>query len=96
MSEKPQPDSKLILVSDDSKRIQWDVEVDILIIGCGGCGLMAGLAAAQQGAQVMIVEKESAAGGNTSLSQGMFPAAGSMFQKEAGVDDSPELMAEDI
>lgn len=96
MSEKPQPDSKLILVSDDSKRIQWDVEVDILIIGCGGCGLMAGLAAAQQGAQVMIVEKESAAGGNTSLSQGMFPAAGSMFQKEAGIDDSPELMAEDI
>ncbi len=74
----------------------WDVEVDVLIIGCGGCGLTAGLAAAQRGARVLIVEKEAQAGGNTSLSQGMFPAAGSRFQKEAGIDDSPELMAEDI
>jgi len=43
-----------------------------------------------------LVEKEKAAGGNTSLSQAMVPAAGTRFQKEAGIDDSPELMAEDI
>ncbi|MBW1713004.1 MAG: FAD-binding protein, partial [Deltaproteobacteria bacterium] len=51
------------------------MEVDVLVIGCGGCGLMAGLVAAEQGARVLIVEKEAKAGGNTSLSQGMFPAA---------------------
>lgn len=81
---------------DAAAKIDWDVEVDVLIIGCGGCGLIAGLAAAQLGAQVLIVEKEAAAGGNTSLSQGMFPAAASKFQQQAGIDDSPELMARDI
>lgn len=96
MNQTPIPDDKLILLADEPDRIAWDVEVDILIIGCGGCGLIAGLAAAQQGARVLIVEKESTAGGNTSLSQGMFPAAGSMFQKQAGIDDSPEQMAQDI
>jgi fumarate reductase flavoprotein subunit len=96
MGEQSAINNELILLKDDANQVQWDVEVDVLIIGCGGCGLMAGLAAAQQGAQVLIVEKENSAGGNTSLSQGMFPAAGSKFQKMAGVDDSPEVMAQDI
>ena len=86
----------LILRVDEPGRVNWDVAVDVLVIGCGGCGLVAGLAAAQQGAQVLILEKEDRAGGNTSLSQGMFPAAGSKVQIEAGVSDSAERMAADI
>ena len=74
----------------------WDIEVDVLVIGAGGCGLVAALAAAQAGAQVLVVEKEGNAGGNTSLSQAMVPAAGTAMQKKAGVDDTPELMAADI
>ncbi len=89
-------EGELILRVDEASRMDWDVEVDVLVVGCGGCGLLAGLAAAQRGAQVLVVEKEASAGGNTSLSQGMFPAAGSKFQRQAGVDDSPEQMAEDI
>lgn len=80
----------------ETTKVDWDVEIDVLIIGCGGCGLVAGLAAAQRGAEVFIVEKEARAGGNTSLSQGMFPAAGSKIQQQAGIDDSPNLMARDI
>ena len=86
----------MILRTGDPAGMDWDVEVDVLVIGCGGCGLVAGLAAAEQGARVLIVEKEDKAGGNTSLSQGMFPASGSRVQMAAGVDDSPEIMAADI
>ncbi len=80
----------------DAGELEWDVEVDVLVIGCGGCGLIAALSAARSGAGVLVVEKEARAGGNTSLSQGMIPAAGTRLQQEAGVDDSAEKMAEDI
>lgn len=86
----------LILWVDDPGRLTWDIEVDVLVIGGGGCGLVAALAAAEKGAQVFLVEKDKNPGGNTSLSQAMVPAAGTRLQKDAGVDDSPELMAEDI
>jgi fumarate reductase flavoprotein subunit len=86
----------LIYWVEDAPEEGWDVEVDILVIGAGGCGLVAGLTGAQQGLQVLVVEKEAAAGGNTSLGQGMFPAVGSAAQKRAGIDDSPELMTGDI
>ena len=45
---------------------------------------------------MLIVEKEKEPGGNTSLSQAMFPAAETHFQKELGIEDSVELMAQDI
>ena len=86
----------LLFLTDDPGQIPWDVDVDILVIGGGGCGLIASLAAAQKGAQVLLVEKEKTAGGNTSLSQAMVPAAGTRFQKEAGIEDSVELMTQDI
>jgi fumarate reductase flavoprotein subunit len=96
MSTKSKGVDELITWVEDENGDSWDVEVDLLVIGAGGCGLIAGLAAAQQGAQVLIVEKQTVAGGNTSLGQGMFPAVGSVAQKKAGIDDSPELMVKDI
>ena len=35
----------------------WDREADVVILGSGAAGLIAGLAAASQGAQVEIFEK---------------------------------------
>jgi fumarate reductase flavoprotein subunit len=87
---------KLILHTDRPDDLPWDIKVDVLVIGGGGCGLIASLAAAQKGVQVFLVEKEKTAGGNTSLSQAMVPAAGTRFQKEAGIEDSVELMTQDI
>ena len=86
----------LIFYTDKPESLPWDVEVDVLVIGGGGCGLIASLAAAQKGAQVFLVEKEKAAGGNTSLSQAMVPAAGTRSQRAAGFDDSVDLMTRDI
>lgn len=85
-----------ILFTDNPDDLSWDIEVDVLVIGAGGCGLVAALAAAQTDVSVFVVEKEKSAGGNTSLSQAMVPAAGTKAQIEAGFDDSIELMTEDI
>lgn len=71
-------------------------DVDVIIVGAGGCGLTAAIAAAEAGASVALLEKEERAGGNTWLSTGSVPAAGSRFQTEAGVEDSPEIMTADL
>ena len=78
------------------REIRWDIETDVVVIGAGACGMIASLAAAEKGAEVWIFEKEKKVGGNTSLSQGMIPAAGTRFQKVADIEDSPEMMANDI
>ncbi len=73
-----------------------DVDVDVIVVGAGGGGLAAALAAADAGASVVVLEKLDAPGGNTALSTGSIPAAGSRFQREAGVDDDPDRMTADL
>ena len=53
-----QDKENLIIFTDSPDQIRWDVDSDILVIGGGGCGLIASLAAAQKGAGVFLVEKE--------------------------------------
>ena len=74
----------------------WDMEVDVLVIGAGGCGLTAAIAAHDEGASVAIVEKREQPGGNTALSTGSIPGAGSRFQRAAQIEDSPATMVADL
>ena len=74
----------------------WDMEIDILVIGAGGCGLAAALSANEMGVEVGVVEKYEEFQGNTTLSTGSVPGAGTRFQREAGIDDSPEKLIEDL
>lgn len=73
-----------------------EIDVDVVVVGAGGCGLTAALAAAEAGCSVAVLEKTERAGGNTWLSTGSVPAAGSRQQNEAGVPDSPEQMTKDL
>ena len=75
---------------------EWDMEIDVLVVGAGACGLAAAIAAHDGGASVAILEKRDRAGGNSSLSTGSVPGAGSRYQREAGIVDSPERMLEDL
>jgi fumarate reductase flavoprotein subunit len=71
-------------------------EIDIIVIGAGGCGLMAALVAARKGARVLLVEKTDKPGGGTAFSSKGIRAAGSRRQRELNIADSAALYAEDI
>ncbi|HEY0644625.1 MAG TPA: FAD-dependent oxidoreductase [Nocardioides sp.] len=63
-------------------------EVDLVVVGSGGAGLMAALTAADEGARVLVVETRELVGGATGISAGAawIPAHG-FSTKELGVDD---------
>ena len=69
-------------------------DIEVLVVGAGACGMAAAIAAHDGGANVAIIEKMDRPGGNSSLSTGSVPAAGSKYQKAAGIDDKPEAMVE--
>ncbi len=71
-------------------------DLDLLVIGAGACGLAAGVAAHDAGLCVAIVEKRDRPGGNSVLSTGSIPGAGSKYQRAAGIEDSPDRMIADL
>ncbi len=71
-------------------------DVDFLVIGAGACGLAGAIAAHDAGISVAVVEKRDRPGGNSSLSTGSLPGAGSRFQRAAGIEDSPDRLFADL
>jgi succinate dehydrogenase/fumarate reductase flavoprotein subunit len=51
--------------------MSWDHEVDVVVLGSGGAGLTAALAAAVAGASVEVFEKAPTVGGTTAVSGGI-------------------------
>lgn len=74
----------------------FEFAVDVLVIGGGGTGLCAALAASDAGASVIVAERDKALLGSTAMSTGLIPAAGTPEQAAAGIEDSPERFAADI
>ena len=72
------------------------MRIPVVVIGAGACGLTAALAAQDAGADVLVLERDASPSGSTSLSSGFVPAAGTRWQRAAGIDDSPELFAADV
>ncbi|PKL24106.1 MAG: flavocytochrome c [Spirochaetae bacterium HGW-Spirochaetae-3] len=75
--------------------VVFEKDYDIVVIGGGGAGLSAAISAAQSGARVIVVEKMSMLGGNTVRATGGINAAGTEFQKAAGIADSAESFYKD-
>ncbi|WP_425405404.1 FAD-dependent oxidoreductase [Hwanghaeella sp.] len=72
------------------------VAAPVVIIGAGACGLTAALTVREAGLDVLVLERDASPSGSTALSSGMIPAAGTVRQQQAGVSDTPDLMAQDI
>jgi hypothetical protein len=62
--------------------INWDREVDVVVIGAGAGGLTAAIAAREKGASVLIVEKNFDIGGRAMMSSGgLYIGGGNRLQK---------------
>ena len=68
----------------------------LMIVGAGGCGMMAALVAAGKGISVLLLEKPGKPGGSTAFSSRGIRAAGSRFQRALDIEYSPEQYARDI
>ena len=69
---------------------------DVVVIGAGGAGFSAAIEAKRAGANVVLLEKMPAVGGNSLISGAEMNAARNWVQPRLGItDDSPELHAED-
>lgn len=67
-------------------------DVDVVVVGGGVAGISAAIEAAANGADVLILEKQSIVGGATTRSGGKLMANGTDIQKAEGIEDSNELM----
>ena len=65
-------------------------EVDVLVVGTGGAGMTAALAAHHHGLDVLVVEKSAWFGGSTSRSGGGVWIPNNYALQKAGRTNSPE------
>jgi len=68
---------------------------DVVVIGAGGAGLTAAIAAREAGASVIVFEKMAMPGGNTIRATGGMNAAATRYQAQAGITDTPDLFFND-
>ena len=69
---------------------------DVVVIGAGGAGFSAAITAKNAGANVVLLEKMPAVGGNSLISGAEMNVAQNWVQPKLGItDDSPELHAQD-
>ncbi len=71
-------------------------DFDAVIIGTGGAGLSAAIAAYDNGlTNLVLLEKMNVTGGNTNFSSSGMNASETKFQKEQGIEDSNDLFAQE-
>lgn len=74
---------------------EWHGQYDVIVVGFGGAGACAAIAAADSGCSVLICDVASASGGSTALSSAeLYLGAGTRVQKACGYNDSVEAMYE--
>lgn len=85
------PARPVVTMGNDTRT--WDDEADVIVAGFGGAGACAALEAAENGADVLVLDRFNG-GGATYMSGGvMYCGGGTDPQKQAGFDDTPENMA---
>src|SRR5262249_15024852 len=68
----------------------WDKSVDLVIAGSAGGGLVAAIAAIDEGIEPLVLEKREIVGGSTGLSGGIFWLPNNPLMRAEGIADSHE------
>jgi 3-oxo-5alpha-steroid 4-dehydrogenase len=74
--------------------ITWDKETEVLVCGYGAAGAAAAIEAAENGAEVLIIEKAALPGGSMARCGGAIMGGGTRVQQELGVEDSSDSLFE--
>jgi fumarate reductase flavoprotein subunit len=75
---------------------RWDHEADVIVVGGGTAGLPAGITVAEAGQKATVLEARASCGGSFKMVAGGFAIAGSDEQKAEGIDDSADILYEDL
>jgi len=75
---------------------KWDHETDVIIVGGGTAGLPAAITVAETGLKTTVLESRAVCGGSLSMLGGAMAFSGTDEQKAAGVEDSPDILYEDL
>ena len=73
-----------------------DTGVDLAILGAGAAGMMTTLVGARHGLTVAVFDPHFSQPNNLFISGGLFPAAGSRLQTQAGVADDAQTWLADL
>lgn len=85
-------DSTVVDSQPGAEDVQWDEQTDVVVVGFGGAGACAALAAAEHRVDVTVLERFGG-GGSTRMSGGVvYIGGGTAYQVNAGFGDSPENM----
>ncbi len=70
-------------------------QADVVIVGSGGAAVTAAIEAAERGAGVIVLERESELGGASNTSTGFCCLVDTPLQRAIGIQDSPDLAFQD-
>ena len=74
-----------------------EANADLIIVGAGGAGLSAAIEAVENGAEkVVVLEMTATTGGALNFTSGSMSAAGTIIQKEDGIEDTVDSYVADI
>jgi flavocytochrome c len=78
------------------RRRNEKLRCDVVVVGLGYAGLAAVLEARKAGASVIALGRKNVLACNSAIGAGGFILVDTPLQREQGIEDSPELFAEDI
>lgn len=82
--------------TQEKAELDITLEPDVIVVGAGMAGLVASVRAAELGAKVLVLEQNYRVGGSANMAGGSISGACYQIQKEAGIEDSPELFYQDF
>lgn len=82
--------------TQEKAELDITLEPDVIVVGAGMAGLVASVRAAELGAKVLVLEQNYRVGGSANTAGGSISGACYQIQKDAGIEDSPELFYQDF